>query len=101
MINISIDVMNGRMNVSGHSGFANRGHDIVCAGVSSISFALISYACKHHNESIQSINIDDGIANIVMMTDRTGYEEAFEMARIGFELIKDKYPEFVSVEVIS
>ena len=32
-----------RLTVDGHAGYAEHGRDIVCAGVSAISFALLGY----------------------------------------------------------
>ena len=48
-----------RLSVKGHAGYSDHGDDIVCAGVSSISFALVGYL-HHAGCDIEEVRTDSG-----------------------------------------
>lgn len=88
--------------VEGHSGFSESGSDIVCAGVSALTYTLLN--CMLDEEAAGNIKL---IRNIV----RDGYIHLeiecfdFSMERIkgmfdacvtGLLMLEENYPEFVS-----
>lgn len=88
-----------RLSVQGHAGYATHGNDIVCAGVSGISYALLGYL----------YNIDCNIAEFRadsgdLLIDVTGDQMtagAFDMALVGYLQIAKKYPQHVDVYIAS
>ena len=55
MIEISIKKNNGVINyikVSGHSGYAEAGYDIVCASISSISVTTVNAILSYNDEAL-------------------------------------------------
>lgn len=86
-----------KLSVQGHAGWSQHGDDIVCAGVSSISFALLGYL--HHAKSdIAEAQADSGNLRI----ECSGGElvaGAFDMAMVGYLQIAKKYPQCVDVYI--
>ena len=86
-----------RLAVDGHAGQAPRGHDIVCAGVSAISFALLGYLQQCDAEIAECAG---GPGSLVM--DCRGGElvaGAFDMALTGWLQIAKNYPQCVEVYI--
>lgn len=78
------------VRVEGHAGYAEHGHDIVCAGVSALTGALASRVgvlCYRHE-----IDVESGHAYI--MGSPEAYE-AYKAIQGGYELIANTYPEYV------
>lgn len=90
----------------GHAGFATRGADIVCAGVSSLLFGALTYlrdyAAGGHGGAGARVDFAEGAGYLWYRTrhfcggrDRI----AAEMLATGLRLVAQAYPEYVSVTV--
>ena len=85
-----------RLYVTGHAGYAEHGQDIVCAGVSGITYALCGWLCKH----VQGAEISLGEGKTFILTrQNANIDTAFEVALSGYSLIAAKYPEHVSLTI--
>lgn len=85
-----------RLAVDGHAGYAPAGSDIVCAGVSAISFALLGYLQQCEVEA----EISGGGGSLTI--DCRGGElvaGAFDMALTGWLQIAKNYPQCVEVYI--
>ena len=84
-----------KLSVQGHAGWSQHGNDIVCAGVSAISFALMGYL---HNagSDIAEAQADSGNLYVECSGDVAG---AFDMAMVGYLQIARKYPQCVDVYI--
>lgn len=82
------------LTVQGHAGYDANGKDIVCAGVSAISYALLGYL---HNAGcvVADAKTESGDLGIACW----GGNEAFDMAMIGYLQIAKKYPQCVDVHI--
>lgn len=83
-----------RLYVAGHAEY-NPGEDVVCAGVSALVGALVSFAtgsqnCRHLRWSARS--------GEVFLSCRGGLASAFEAVVLGLQQIAAAYPQHVSVE---
>ena len=78
------------IRVTGHSGYAEQGKDIVCAGVSALSWALV--AALHREGLLLEAVEGDGYMTIRYLA---GAEKQLEMFQIGLEMMEAKYPENV------
>lgn len=101
MIRINYDRTGNRhrLSVKGHAGYAAHGDDIVCAGVSGISYALLGYL-HHAGCDIEEARADSGD----LLIDCSGNEliaAAFDMAMVGYLQIHKKYPQHVDVYIAS
>ena len=88
-----------RLSVKGHAGYAAHGDDIVCAGVSGITYALLGYL-HHAGCDIEEVRADSGD----VLVDCTGdglIAGAFDMTIIGLLQISKKYPQHVDVYIAS
>lgn len=79
------------LTVIGHAGYAPHGSDIVCAGVSAITFALIGYLSNRADDPCVSVE------NGEVLVSCNGEDNAFEMALTGYKQHSEKYPQYVEV----
>ena len=88
-----------RLAAQGHAGYATHGNDIVCAGVSALSYSLLGYLYNTDAE-ISEARTDSGD----LLIDATGDQMtagAFDMAMVGYLQIAKKYPQYVDVSIAS
>lgn len=81
-----------RLTVKGHASYGPHGADIVCAGVSALTYALLASAEKLGGEILDH-RADSGDLEILCR----GGDSAFEVALTGLKLIAEKYPQNVEV----
>lgn len=77
----------------GHSGYANSGSDIVCAGISTLTQTLVEYL-DNNNVKVES-QIKDGYLSIKADGD---VSVAFDFTLHGLKLIESSYPIYLKVE---
>ena len=86
------------LRVEGHAGYAEKGKDIVCAGISALCNALYR-ATFAANAIIQSETADGFF--LLRATEHGGDVRAmYSMAVLGFNDISAEFPDFVKVERI-
>lgn len=86
-----------RLTVDGHAGYAPAGSDIICAGASAISFALLGYLQQCDTEMTEC-DVRPGSLTV----DCRGGERvagAFDMALCGWLNIAANYPHHVKVYI--
>ncbi len=88
----------------GHSGYAERGKDLVCAGVSTLVYMVINAVSEMDadNKLIcpMQVSIVDGGAGVSAEPKpehRAELAQIMHIAEIGFNCLADKYPEYLSV----
>ena len=90
----------------GHAGYAPKGQDIVCAGVSALCMALLGRLETLHDEGILRLvkcSAADGEACAEVRTDADAIKalitrHTFETVLAGFQALEEAYPEHVRVE---
>jgi len=88
---------------SGHAGYAAKGSDIVCAGVTSLLRTVLSLLESDAGVSLTSDSSEPGsLAFQVQNCDRAS--EALlihcgDFLRCGVKLVADEYPDYVSLRV--
>ncbi len=107
-----IDVKNNQLcmsgsvfavSISGHSGQATKGNDIVCAGVSALSQS-VALALEHY-EIAHSIRQQEGLlefsVNIDSLNDdkKIRCESLVSVFILGIHEIQEQYPDFVHVSI--
>ena len=101
MIEIHFDGLTVR--ASGHAGFAPRGQDIVCAGVSTLLAAAAETAARMRRDGLLeecTVRLEPGDAEITMKPTPEGSAKAeavMEMLRAGAELLEDGYGQYVVI----
>jgi len=91
------------IRIEGHAGAAPEGGDLVCAGVSALSFALLLAVERDSYSYRPETSVERGVALIDVKCDPRGIAHAecgavLDAFAGGFELLARKYPEFVSFE---
>ena len=88
------------LSVNGHAGYADKGQDIVCAGVSAIVYSLLGWL-ENNSEYITFVSVDDNNGEAIISCE--GDEKvsvAFYMAAIGIENIMNAYPAHVEIQIV-
>lgn len=88
-----------KLDICGHADY-NPGEDVVCAGVSSIAFALLGYLENHRKDMTPESgwSWDHGDVQ-VQVRGGEALEAVFQMALIGLMQIAKKYPNHVRCEI--
>ena len=99
MTKVEIFNQNGRINgfaVSGHSGYAESGKDIVCAGVSSLVYAAIN---SFDSIEEQRISIDDGMLKLNLRGKKVSDHDQIVLKVMlnGFSMIAGQYKKNVKI----
>lgn len=101
MIKVSYTELDGphgptlRLEAAGHAGYAPAGQDIVCAGASTLMQALVSLLAGEENASSDAWEEPGGprLAVTAAAPQQPWVEGAFELAKAGFSLLAERYPD--------
>lgn len=91
------NVMN--LLVAGHAGYARRGEDIVCAGVSALTNALASTLTLLGETSAQ-IDLGSARAQITCCTDSTLVYCLYYQTLVGLVTIAHEYPQQIDLRTV-
>ena len=84
-----------RLEAAGHAGYAPAGQDIVCAGASTLMQALVYLLAGEENARSDAWDEPDGprLAVCVDAPVEPWVQGAFELAKAGFTLLAERYPD--------
>lgn len=91
-------------HIIGHAGFSDHGNDIVCAGISALTYALMQTLCDAEEKGelcLFDYIVKDGAAVIHVRAKahaRVKLESAVETVTAGYRMIAGGYPEHVCFE---
>ena len=85
-----------RLEIVGHAQHGPAGQDIVCAGVSAISWALLGYL--DGRGMLEDAWADKG-AMLLYIRDGDRAQAAIEMAMTGYQQLREKYPQNVGIHI--
>ena len=94
------------LEVKGHAGMDDKGHDIVCSAASILTYTIAQYLQFIHNrgglQKKPRIDIKDGDA-LIIAKPKKEYEgevlNAFFVAEVGYSLLAQNYPQFVELKM--
>ena len=88
------------LSVVGHANYADRGRDIVCAGVSAIVQALIGWI-ENNPCDADVMSIDENRGEVLVCCEgEDDVSAVFYMTAIGLEQIANVYPDNVQIDII-
>lgn len=92
-----------RLEASGHAGYAPAGQDIVCAGASTLMQALVSLLAGEENTGSDAWDEPEGprLAVTAAPPQEAWVEGAFELAKAGFALLAERYPDYLRFADVS
>ena len=84
-----------RLEAAGHADYAPAGQDIVCAGASTLMQALVSLLAGEESTRSDAWDEPDGprLAVVADAPQKPWVEGAFELAKTGFALLAERYPD--------
>ena len=86
--------------MEGHANYAECGEDIVCAGASSIVYALLGWL-ENHSEDMEYVNADVHEGDVKIACEGGEKTAAvFEMAAIGLLQLADSYRDHVVIDIV-
>ena len=87
------------LEIKGHAGYSEQGGDIVCAGVSAITYTLLGFL-NNREDDIWHLRAHTESGNAaVTCTGDHHIDTAFEMAVIGYAQIANQYPDNVTLHI--
>ena len=95
-----------KISINGHADY-NPGNDIVCAGISTLSYTLLNFLFDAsarniiHTFKYRSNPGDIYLEFKKQRWDTKEINAAIRMFRTGMEMIESQYPDHIKVEVIS
>ena len=93
------------IEAAGHSGFGEKGRDVVCAGVSTLIFTTYYYLRKLQDVGyigyLEKTEADGEVSISARCAEgeQTILKTAFEMALTGFEMLAENFPQCVTITV--
>lgn len=91
-----------RISVHGHAMY-NPGNDVVCAGISTITFQLLNYlSVIEENGCVTDVVYDMADGHVIVTFrvpphERVGWDTAWKVISIGYENLAESYPENVKI----
>lgn len=91
-----------RISIVGHAAF-NPGNDIVCAGVSAITFQLLGVLAQMDEQKLiydQHVDVEDGFVIVqfsLVPEEFETWDIVWNVIRTGWQNIADEYPDNVIV----
>lgn len=102
MIRIFYDRAGLRIRIEGHAGAGEYGRDLVCAAGSILMLTLEKQLLEMEGENRLSILKKPGLADISCCPDRgrtLRCRDVFETVFLGYQILENLYPEFVTAEL--
>ena len=84
----------------GHADYAKHGEDIVCAGASSVVYALLGWL-ENHPEDLEYMGADVHEGDVKIACEGGEKTAAvFEMTAIGLLQLADSFPDHVDINIV-
>ena len=106
MTKIRIDWEKPEITASGHAGGAPRGANVICAGISAVTFALLNTINQHMDKGNgfdYEIDEEKGYLHITAAPSalmRSRIMNYFEVAYYGLKALEQEYPEEIKIEEV-
>lgn len=84
--------------VMGHAGYNDEGRDIVCAGVSAVTYSLLGWLANHEKDTSYLYKFVESGSTTVICDGNEAVETAFQVAVIGLAQIANQYPDYMTME---
>ncbi|MFQ7110297.1 MAG: ribosomal-processing cysteine protease Prp [Anaerovoracaceae bacterium] len=94
---IAINITDNAIKIRGHAGYAPRGQDIVCAGVTALTQTLVE-AIEGLTGNEIKYDMSPGRVDIKIKDPDEDAQLLMDSFLVGIEMIADEFPEYVRVE---
>ena len=86
------------LTVLGHAGYNDNGRDIVCAGVSAVTYSLVGWLVNHEKDTSYLYKFMRSGFTTIICEGNEAVNTAFEVAVIGLAQIAKQYPDYMTME---
>jgi len=103
MTRITMDWDRLELTAEGHAGAAEKGRDIVCAGISAIMTCLGQYMLRYELVMRPALSMQEGESKIrgrPLPGWRRRTRAAFRQAADGLAIMAESYPDYVTYEEV-
>lgn len=100
MIKVEIEKIKGKVKkvtISGHAKFSKLGEDIVCAGVSAISFGILNTLNKVDPDNVE-IKVDDNEILIKTLKNTKEIDLVLETLIIQLKTVEIEYSKYIKIK---
>lgn len=100
MVKVKIGKCNDKIKlieISGHAGFADKGNDIVCAGISSVSIGLLN-ALDELTDQKCDIVCNDNYISIKVLNDDDVVQTILSVGIIQLKCIQESFPQNLKIK---
>lgn len=94
---ITINITDDTIKIRGHAGYAPRGQDIVCAGVTALTQTLVESIDGLTGNEIK-YDMSPGRVDIEIKDPDEDAQLLMDSFFVGVEMIADEFPEYIRVE---
>ena len=94
---ITINITDDTIKIRGHAGYAPRGQDIVCAGVTALTQTLVESIDGLTGNAIK-YDMSPGRVDIEIKDPDEDAQLLMDSFFVGVEMIADEFPEYIRVE---
>lgn len=86
------------VEIKGHTGYAEQGKDIVCAGVSTLAYTLINQLTNLEKEGVKvSFQMQEGYAKVTFSGNEKIIKPVEDTIFTGFETLFENFPQNLSL----
>lgn len=86
-----------QLTISGHSGYAESGADIVCSAISILAHSFCSFVAENERDLVViTMDIDDGYVDVLVKDYNGILNGAMRMLELGMLSLEENYPHFLS-----
>ena len=99
MIKVTINYLNDSVNeliVKGHSNYAPKGSDIVCAGVSAIVVGGINAICSLVNDNKINYEVEDGYVRLSSLNN-IEVQNILKVIIVQLKSVEDSYSKHIKI----
>ena len=83
------------LEITGHANSAEKGKDLVCAGVSSI---VIGGFNSLNKEDIEEISLEEGYAKVILKNTNVESINYLKVIDIQLRTIEESYPKYIKIK---
>ena len=95
---ITVNMTANTIKIRGHAGYAPRGQDIVCAGVTALTQTLVESLETLTSNEVK-YDMSPGRVDIEIKDPDEDAQLLMDSFLVGIEMIADEFPEYIRVEI--
>jgi len=84
-------------NIQGHTGYAEKGQDIVCAAISAITNGTINFLHQHYSADCQIVYLPTKIS-IQLLTDNPECQLSLKLMLYQLKNVANSYPNYLEIK---